>query len=154
LWNLQMLLHHTWIHPPSFPFILPPPPPIPGIVSTGLIFLFTYMYTQYLNYIHPPMPFPHLPPPTGTNPPGRTCSTLLFSDINKHLKKKKYKWPVNTWKKIQPLYPSGKCKSKLHWDSISPIRMATIKKKKKPTNVGKDAERGRGLWYPVGENIH
>jgi hypothetical protein len=31
-------------------------PPIPGIISSGIIFLFTYMYTQYLLYIHSPKP--------------------------------------------------------------------------------------------------
>jgi hypothetical protein len=53
--------------------------PIPGIVSTGLIFVFTYMYTHYLYYIHPLTPFPTFPPlsPTGAKPlsPCRTCST-------------------------------------------------------------------------------
>jgi hypothetical protein len=39
-----------------------PPPPIPGTVSTGLIFPFASMYTQYLHHIHPPMPFPHYLP--------------------------------------------------------------------------------------------
>jgi hypothetical protein len=63
-------IYHTWIHrlhsSPLFP-----PPPIHGIVSTGIIFPFTYMctkpkknterkkeqymYTQYLHYIRPPM---------------------------------------------------------------------------------------------------
>jgi hypothetical protein len=46
-------LHHS----PSSPS-----PPIPGLVSTDLIFPFTYMCTQYLHYIHPPTPFPHLLP--------------------------------------------------------------------------------------------
>jgi hypothetical protein len=36
--------------------------PVPGVVSTGLIFPFTYTCTQYLHHIHPPMPFPHLLP--------------------------------------------------------------------------------------------
>jgi hypothetical protein len=45
------------------------PSPIPGILSTGIIFLFAYTCTQYLHHIHPPMPFSHLlSPPTGTNP--------------------------------------------------------------------------------------
>jgi hypothetical protein len=53
--------------------------PIPGIVSVGTIFPFTYMCTQYLHCIHPPMPAPHLlHPPTGTNPSGRTCSAFLL----------------------------------------------------------------------------
>jgi hypothetical protein len=42
-------------------------------------------------HIFPPYsPFytlsPHPPPPTGTNPPGRTCSALLFSDFVKEKK--------------------------------------------------------------------
>jgi hypothetical protein len=52
----------------------PPPPfsfvslPIPGTVSTGIIFAFTYMCTHYLHHIHPPTPFSNtspLPLPTG-----------------------------------------------------------------------------------------
>jgi hypothetical protein len=39
-----LTIYHSWIHPlhhsPLFP-----PPPIPGIVSKGLTFPFTYMYT-------------------------------------------------------------------------------------------------------------
>jgi hypothetical protein len=33
---------------------------IPWVVSTGFIFPFTYMCTQYLDHIHPRTPFPHL----------------------------------------------------------------------------------------------
>jgi hypothetical protein len=67
--------------PPPFSFI--PSAPLPGIVSTGLSFPLTCMCkcmcTQYLYYIHSPTPFPHtLSPPTGTNPPDRTCSLILF----------------------------------------------------------------------------
>jgi hypothetical protein len=63
------------LSPPSF-FI--PPPPISGIVSTGLIFPFSYMCSQYLHQIHPPTP---LPPSTGTNPQTGpvlpSCSLIL-----------------------------------------------------------------------------
>jgi hypothetical protein len=60
----------SYFNHPLHYFPLLPPPPIPGTVSTGLIFLFTYMYTQYLHRINPPAPFPHfLLPPTGTNLP-------------------------------------------------------------------------------------
>jgi hypothetical protein len=52
--------------PPSFSFI--PPPIIPGIVSIGIIFQFSYRCTQYFHYIDAPMPFLHLLPPTSTNP--------------------------------------------------------------------------------------
>jgi hypothetical protein len=58
---LNTPLHHS-------PLFLPPS--IPGIVSTGFIFPFTYMYTHYLDYIHPSIPFSHLLPP----PTGRTCA--------------------------------------------------------------------------------
>jgi hypothetical protein len=70
---LNSPLHHS---PLSFS------PLIPGIVSTGINFPFTYMCTQYLHHIHPPMPLPYLlPPPTGTNPPTRIHSTLLSSNF-------------------------------------------------------------------------
>jgi hypothetical protein len=58
----------TWIHLSTLSFILPFL--IPGVVSTGIIFAFTYMCTQYLHCIHPPIPFPcHLSTPTAINPP-------------------------------------------------------------------------------------
>jgi hypothetical protein len=67
-------------------------PSISGIVSTDIVFIFTYMCTQYLHHIHPPIPFPHkLPPPTGTNlplPPDRTYSTLLFCNFVEEKKEK------------------------------------------------------------------
>jgi hypothetical protein len=76
-------IYHTRIHPLNHsPLFLSPP--IPGIVSIGLIFLFTYMYAQYLHHVHPPTPFSYiLPPPTATTPPNRTWSALLFSDFIK-----------------------------------------------------------------------
>jgi hypothetical protein len=83
-------LYHAQIH--SSIILLYPSSPIPGIVSTGLIFLFTYMCTQYLHHIHPPIPISHfLPSPTGINPhppPGRTCSDFLFFDFVKEKKEK------------------------------------------------------------------
>jgi hypothetical protein len=43
--------------------------PLPGTVSTDIIFPFTYIFTKYLHYTHPPTPFPHLlSPPTSINP--------------------------------------------------------------------------------------
>jgi hypothetical protein len=67
-------------HPPLLSFILPPP--VPRIVSTDIIFAFTYMCTHYMQCIHPPTPVPHnLLTPTSANPPftsGRTCSAILF----------------------------------------------------------------------------
>jgi hypothetical protein len=62
-------IYPTWIHhihhSPLFP-----PPLISGIVSTGISFPITlYLRTQYLHYIHSPMPFPYLlSPPTGIKP--------------------------------------------------------------------------------------
>jgi hypothetical protein len=67
-------LHHTWTHlvlhsPLSLPL------PIPGILSTGLIFPFTYVCTQYLHHVHPLTPFPHfLHSPTDTNLPSNLPS--------------------------------------------------------------------------------
>jgi hypothetical protein len=73
-------IYHTCIHPLHHS---PLSTPIPGTVSTDIIFVSTYMCTQYLHHIHPPTPF-HLLPPIGTNPTlGRTCSALLFSDFLK-----------------------------------------------------------------------
>jgi hypothetical protein len=60
-------IYHTWIH--SLPHSPLSFPPIPGIVSTGLIFPFIYVCTQCFHYIHP-IPS-HLPQ-------DRTCSALLF----------------------------------------------------------------------------
>jgi hypothetical protein len=51
-------IHHSWIHPLSFLFILPFP--IPGIVLTCLIFPLTYMCTHYFYHIYPLSPFPQL----------------------------------------------------------------------------------------------
>jgi hypothetical protein len=46
--------------------IILPHPLIPGVVSTGFIFAFIYMYTHFLHRIHPPIPSPHhFPPPSG-----------------------------------------------------------------------------------------
>jgi hypothetical protein len=51
-------IYHTWVHHFHYSSSCPPPP-TPGIVSTDIIFPFTYMYLQYLHHIHPPSPFPH-----------------------------------------------------------------------------------------------
>jgi hypothetical protein len=60
-----LTIYHSWIHPlSSFSFL-----PLPGILSTGLIFPYSYMSTYCFDYIHPPTPFPCIsPPPTGTKP--------------------------------------------------------------------------------------
>jgi hypothetical protein len=49
-------------------------PQIPGTVSIGIIFAFTYMCTHYLYHIHPPIPFPAFFPLPLVLPP-------LFSDF-------------------------------------------------------------------------
>jgi hypothetical protein len=71
-------VYHTWIHPlhhsPLFPS------PIPAIVSTGLLFLFTYTYTVF-TLIHPYTPFPYFfLPLTGTNNPRQdlSCPPVLW----------------------------------------------------------------------------
>jgi hypothetical protein len=83
----------SYLNSPPPPFSFSPPPPIPGIVSTGLRFPFTQLCAQYLYHSHPPTPFPqHLLVPTGTNPPlptCRTCFTLLFSDFVEEKRKKR-----------------------------------------------------------------
>jgi hypothetical protein len=57
------------------------------MVSTGIIYPFTYMYTLYLDYINPPTSFLHLLSlPLVPTPQGRTCSALLFSDFVKEKK--------------------------------------------------------------------
>jgi hypothetical protein len=43
-------------------------PTIPEIVSTGIIFAFTYKCTHFLYHIHPPIPLSQqLPPPIGVS---------------------------------------------------------------------------------------
>jgi hypothetical protein len=80
LWYLQKSFYNISNSPPP-PFSFISYPPIPGVVSTGIIFAFTYMYIQYLQYIHLPTPFLHiLSPPTSTSPPGRGlfCPPVLW----------------------------------------------------------------------------
>jgi hypothetical protein len=61
-----------------------PPPSNPGVVSTDLIFPFTYMCTQYLHYIHLSIFFPPArPPPHWYKPPQiglvpASCSLIFF----------------------------------------------------------------------------
>jgi hypothetical protein len=63
-----LTIYHSWIHPPPlFSFISLHP--IAGIVTTGLIFPFSYSYTLSL--------YPH--PSHCCQPPDRICSTFLFS---------------------------------------------------------------------------
>jgi hypothetical protein len=63
----KILTIYSWIH---LLHHLIPLPPIPAIVSTGFIFQFSCLCTQYLHHIHPLHLFLifFLSPPTGTNP--------------------------------------------------------------------------------------
>jgi hypothetical protein len=89
-------IYHTWIHP-FHPFLASPP--IHGIVSSGTIFAFTYMWHTFFVLYSPSYPLspPHIlytgasPAPPST--PGRTCSTLLFSDFVGQ-KREKIKWKI------------------------------------------------------------
>jgi hypothetical protein len=70
----------SYLNSPLHHFPLSPSFPIPGIVSTGIIFPFTYMCTQYLHHIHLHTLFPSLLTTlNGIQPPCNTCSALLFS---------------------------------------------------------------------------
>jgi hypothetical protein len=74
-----LIIYHSWIYPLHHSPLSPLP--IPGTVSTGLIFPFSYMLYTYVHHIHPPTPFPYiLPPPTGTNP---RQDLFFFSVIKK-----------------------------------------------------------------------
>jgi hypothetical protein len=72
--------------PPLFSFV--PPSPLPGRVSTGLIFS-NYKHVHTVSALYSPSyTFPHLlPPPMGTKPPGRTCSAFLFPNFVKERQK-------------------------------------------------------------------
>jgi hypothetical protein len=61
LWHSQQFLQYikiysAWIYPSTILLH----PPISGIISTDIIFLLTYMYTQYLHHIHLPSTSPHI----------------------------------------------------------------------------------------------
>jgi hypothetical protein len=80
-----LTVYHSWTHSFQHSPLLPPPP-IPGIVSTGLIFLFTYMYT-YFHHIHPLKSLSlYTLSPIGIYPLDRTHFAFLFSVL---VKKKK-----------------------------------------------------------------
>jgi hypothetical protein len=72
------------LNSPLSPFSFIPHFPIPGIVSTDIIFSLTYMCAQYLYHIHPSSYFPHFfPLPTVTTllpegPDLLSCSQILY----------------------------------------------------------------------------
>jgi hypothetical protein len=79
-----LTIYHSWIY--SFFYSPSSPHPIPGIVSTGLIFVFTYICTQYWHHILPPTPSPYILPlslvPASTKnknekPALASCSLIL-----------------------------------------------------------------------------
>jgi hypothetical protein len=72
------------LNAPSPPFSFIPSPPIPRIVSISLIFPFLHTCTQYLHYIHPSAPFPHLfPSPTG--PPVLPSCSMILQEKKKNI---------------------------------------------------------------------
>jgi hypothetical protein len=67
--------------PPLFSFTLLPS--IPGLVYRFHFSIYINVYTVFVPYSPSYNLSPLLPLPTTTNPPGRICSVLLFSDFVK-----------------------------------------------------------------------
>jgi hypothetical protein len=69
LWHLfkWFTIYYSWIYPLHHFYS---PAPIPGIVSTGLIFfIYLHVYMIFAPYTPSHTLSSHLPPPTGTIPP-------------------------------------------------------------------------------------
>ena len=62
-----------------------------------------------------------------TSNPIKKTGDMTWADTSP---KKYYKCTINSWRKAQHLYPSGKCHSKLGWFPLTPVRMALIQKVK------------------------
>jgi hypothetical protein len=63
---------------------------IPGVVSTGIIFAFTYMCAHFIAPSSSSYTLSTTPPPfRWWQPLGNTCSSLLFSDFAGEKKMKK-----------------------------------------------------------------
>jgi hypothetical protein len=65
---------------PSFSFI-PSPPHFWNSFNGSHFYIYIHGYTIFAPYSPSYSLFPHPPPPTGTNLPGRTFSVLLFPDF-------------------------------------------------------------------------
>jgi hypothetical protein len=97
LWYLQRFLQCSWssiLEFTTFIIFLYLLPLIPGMVSTAIIFAFTYMCTHYFQCTHPLIPFSHhLSPLTGANTlhPGKDlfCPLVLQFCRRKKVKDKK-----------------------------------------------------------------
>jgi hypothetical protein len=92
LWPLQKILqcikYIILEFTPSTSLLFPLTPPVPGMVSTGIICAFTCMCTHFLYCIHRPTHFPCHPSfPTGTNHP--SPGQDLFSDFVEEKENKK-----------------------------------------------------------------
>jgi hypothetical protein len=83
-------VHNTWIHPLHWS-PLAPPHPIPRIVSTGIIFTFIYMCTDFFAQYSPLYPL-FLPPPTFHWYQFLPLGTLLLFYLIGKKKRKGKKW--------------------------------------------------------------
>ena len=66
--------------------------------------------------------------------------------------KRKWGWPLGTWKDAQHHQSSGKCKSKPQWEITSHLSECLWSKGTQIANVGKDVEKTEPS-YTVGRNV-